>query len=336
MEGYDDPINSEQAPLLGGQDRRVRRKRAACAIWCIYITEVLERAAFYSLIGNLIFLLNRVELNWSSANAATLILLTNGVSYVSSFVAGIIATYCTGKFTTTAIAFVFYLVGYSVYPFLQQTADNDGPSFATHFSRQLSSLLCHNSSAATQLWRLFSAEAFANDSSSVHGSSDDPFVHQCKNSTDEVQPLSGEMCFGAVASTLTLIGLAVGGVKANLVPLGVDQCGGSAERTRRFVNNFYWSTNAGAAVAYLGIIYVQQAVSIFVGLFIPLCLLLVASFIFVLGRCCFAPDQPTDASPSHNLSIICYLFRRRACCDSRRRTLYPHDELTRQAAPSSK
>lgn len=76
----------------------------------------LERLAFYSLTGNLVLFLNSDPFEWRSYNALYCTFVFLGISYVLSFMGGIIADTLLGKFKTLLLAFVIYLVGYVFLP----------------------------------------------------------------------------------------------------------------------------------------------------------------------------------------------------------------------------
>lgn len=94
-----------------GNARKVKVAQGA-----ILLTVALERLAFYSLTGNLVLFLNRDPFIWKSYNALYCTFVFLGISYVLSFVGGIIADTLLGKFKTLLFAFVIYLVGYIFLP----------------------------------------------------------------------------------------------------------------------------------------------------------------------------------------------------------------------------
>jgi solute carrier family 15 (peptide/histidine transporter), member 3/4 len=84
---------------------------------------------------------------------------------------------------------------------------------------------------------------------------------------------------------LLLIAIGSGGIKANVSTFGaqqLDRMGANAVQT--FFNWFYWFINLGAAIAYSGVVYIQQEVSFFVGYLIPTFSILLAIVIFMLPR----------------------------------------------------
>jgi dipeptide/tripeptide permease len=82
----------------------------------ILLTVALERLAFYSLTGNLVLFLNSGPFSWRSYNALYCTFIFLGISYVLSFVGGIIADTWLGKFKALLLSFVIYIVGYVFLP----------------------------------------------------------------------------------------------------------------------------------------------------------------------------------------------------------------------------
>jgi hypothetical protein len=60
----------------------------------------LERLAFYSLAGNLVLFLNIVPYEWESVNSMYALLYFFGISYLMSFLGGLLADTLLGRFKT--------------------------------------------------------------------------------------------------------------------------------------------------------------------------------------------------------------------------------------------
>jgi len=98
------------------------------AFMLILGTETLERTAFYGLICNMLMFLNSNPLGWMSYNASIVILVLNGLSYVTAIGGGWLADSCLGKFRTIVIFFFIYVSGCVFWPLLYPypNPDTDG------------------------------------------------------------------------------------------------------------------------------------------------------------------------------------------------------------------
>ncbi len=86
-------------------------------MFCILLTVLLERVAYYSLLGNLVVYLNSV-LDWSPNNTVILTLIFTGITWLSCFIGGILGDAYFGRFGTIIIGLCCYLVGFICLPFI--------------------------------------------------------------------------------------------------------------------------------------------------------------------------------------------------------------------------
>lgn len=105
------PQRRSESESRPGNARKVKVAQGS-----ILLTVALERLAFYSLTGNLVLFLNSDPFGWRSYNALYCTFIFLGISYVLSFMGGIIADTLLGKFKTLLLAFLIYLVGYVFLP----------------------------------------------------------------------------------------------------------------------------------------------------------------------------------------------------------------------------
>lgn len=88
------------------------------SICILLLINCLERFAYYGIICNYILYLNRDPLDWMSYNATTMLLIFQGITFMSSLIGGWIADSLIGKYNTIAISYVIYIIGYSIYPII--------------------------------------------------------------------------------------------------------------------------------------------------------------------------------------------------------------------------
>ena len=197
-------MGDERSPLIVGEGQpqtihpspqgdvsrsRRRMKLACCAI---LLTEVLERIAFYGLVGNLVLFLNRNPLDWMSYNAANALFVFTGISYMTSIVGGWLADAKIGKFKTIIFSFVVYLGGYAFFPNLSYPHilnANDGTNVVP-------------------------AWCGTPPRNSTAGPTKAP---------KEGKMPGEEQCAWAVYLALCIIGIGNGFIKANIAPFGADQ-----------------------------------------------------------------------------------------------------------------
>lgn len=159
-------------------------KVAQCAI---LVTVTLEKVAFYSLAGNLVFFLNKYPYEWKSYNSMVALFFFFGISYLASFFGGLLADALVGRFKTLLLTFFVYLVGYIFLPLLR--GHNDG---SEHLSLPK---IC----------------GYGLNYTSNHPHSD----------RDE-SPFD-EYCSGLIFGVLTLIAVGSGPFRSNIAPFGADQ-----------------------------------------------------------------------------------------------------------------
>ena len=123
-------------PMLGGsgqplsQQAYIRgKKRGKFPGFCILVSVVLERLAYYSLLGNLVVYLTTV-LNWNSASTLATTLLFTGFTWISCFLGGMSGDAMYGRMNTICLGLILYFMGYLCLPFITFVVEpgNDGSS----------------------------------------------------------------------------------------------------------------------------------------------------------------------------------------------------------------
>ena len=134
----DSPVEALNEPLLScvNQDegtsatrRRIRcRSRSKFATFCIITPVVLERLAYYSLLGNLVVYTSTV-LHWSSEATLATSLTFTGCTWLSCLLGGYFGDVVFGRMNTIAMGLIIYFIGFLCLPFLSwvvQGDDQDG------------------------------------------------------------------------------------------------------------------------------------------------------------------------------------------------------------------
>ncbi|XP_042301763.1 solute carrier family 15 member 3 [Sceloporus undulatus] len=256
----------ERKPLLGQEETLDRPtvspfegRKAACA--AVLLVEILERAAFFGIVSNLVLYLNSSIFNWGGSQASRAALLFLGASYLLSPIGGWLADAYLGRYWTIALSFLLYLLTACLLP---AVASQDG-----------------------RLWLCGEMPAFPVQPSCQKGSK------ECK------QQLPSQYCAPIMYTGLLLLALGISSVKANLTPFGADQVTDRGrDATRRFFNWFYWSINIGAVISLLVVAFIQQNVDFLTGYAIPAICLALALLVFLIAAPIFVTKPAAGSQVS--------------------------------------
>ncbi|XP_062974796.1 solute carrier family 15 member 3 [Elgaria multicarinata webbii] len=270
----------EQKPLLGQEEALDRPaispfegRKAACA--AVLLVEILERAAFFGIVSNLVLYLNSSDFKWGGSQASRAALLFLGASYLLSPIGGWLADAYLGRYWTIAFSFLLYLLTACLLP---TVASQDG-----------------------RLWLCGEMPAYLVQPSCRKGSAES----HCN------QQLPSQYCAPIMYTGLLLLALAISSVKANLTPFGADQVTDRGrDATRRFFNWFYWSINIGAVISLLVIAFIQQNVGFVIGYAIPAVCLALALLVFLVA----APIFVTKPASGSQVSSMFQLALQGGCC----------------------
>nr|XP_060627098.1 solute carrier family 15 member 3 [Anolis sagrei ordinatus] len=268
----------ERKPLLASEEALDRPatspfegRKAACA--AVLVVEILERAAFFGIVSNLVLYLNSSIFNWGGSQASRASLLFLGASYLLSPIGGWLADAYLGRYWTIALSFLLYLLTACLLP---AVASQDG-----------------------RHWLCGEMPAY-------------PVQPSCpKGSKDCMEHLPSQYCAPVMYTGLLLLALGISSVKANLTPFGADQVTDRGrDATRRFFNWFYWSINIGAVISLLVVAFIQQNVDFLTGYAIPAVCLALALLIFLLAAPIFVTKP---AAGSQFSTMFQLAFQKSSC-----------------------
>ena len=104
--------------------RSKKRMHPKLVMFCFISAVVLERLAYYSLLGNLAIYVTTV-LRWNADATLALTLLFTGLTWISCFLGGFLGDATYGRMNTIVIGLLFYFVGYLCLPFLSWVVHYD-------------------------------------------------------------------------------------------------------------------------------------------------------------------------------------------------------------------
>ncbi|KAK9410228.1 solute carrier family 15 member 3 [Crotalus adamanteus] len=246
-------------------------RKAACL--AVLLVEVLERAAFFGIVSNLVLYLNSSTFNWGGSQASQAVLIFIGASYLLSPIGGWLADAYLGCYWTIVFSFLLYLVSACLLP---TVASQEG-----------------------RLWLCGEMPSY-------------PIQPSCQGDISECkQELPNPYCAPLLYTGLLILALGISSVKANLIPFGADQVTDRGqEATRRFFNWFYWSINIGAVLSLLVIAFIQQNVDFLIGYAIPAVCLALALVIFLLATPIFVTKP---AAGSQVLTMLHLALQNSCC-----------------------
>ncbi|XP_040111835.1 solute carrier family 15 member 3 [Oryx dammah] len=292
--------SQERQPLLARRPRGPRRWwRAAAA--AVLLVEMLERAAFFGVAGNLVLYLNSAELHWAGEQASRAALVFLGASYLLAPVGGWLADVYLGRYRAIVLSLLLYLAASGL---LASTAFPDGRSSfcgeipSTRLEPACPSSGCQYTSRATY-------------------------------------------CAPTLYAALLLLALAASSVRSNLTSFGADQVMDLGRHaSRRFFNWFYWSINVGAMLSLLVVAFIQQNINFLLGYSIVVGCVGLAFFIFLFATPSFIIKPPTGSQVSSMLKLALQnccpqLWHRHSARDPPSAQLLP-DQRFPQPGPSPK
>uniref|UniRef100_A0A9L0JVZ5 Solute carrier family 15 member 3 n=1 Tax=Equus asinus TaxID=9793 RepID=A0A9L0JVZ5_EQUAS len=288
----------ERRPLLARGPRGPRRWRRAAAA-AVLLVEMLERAAFFGVAGNLVLYLNSANFQWGDEQASRAALVFLGASYLLAPVGGWLADVYLGRRRTIVLSLLVYLVASSLLPI---TAFPDGRrSFCGEVPVSPLSPACPSPGCPPALPNLY--------------------------------------CAPTLYVGLLLLALAASSVRSNLTSFGADQVMDLGRHaSRRFFNWFYWSINVGAVLSLLVVAFIQQNISFLLGYSIPVGCVGLAFFIFLFATPIFISKPPTGSQVSSMLKLALQSCCPRLCCQPSARhsqgTQLLPDERSAQPGPS--
>ncbi|XP_041348632.1 solute carrier family 15 member 4-like [Gigantopelta aegis] len=250
------------------------------AAGAILLFVVLERIAFYGIVGNLVLFLNKEPFNWESFHAVTVTFFFFSVTYITSLFGGWLADSILGRFKTIVLSLTVYIIGYVMLPLLSLPQSD----------KKKIPAMCH-------------APGMMNTTSQ----NDTPISDPDRNPFDE-------NCAWLIFLVFLIIGIGTGSAKASMAPFGADQVAVEGHQaTLGFFNWYYWCINLGAFISLSAITWVQQQITFFDGYLAACACLAAGGCIFLFGAFVFIKKPPSG-------SVLTNIFRiiREACRNKRR------------------
>lgn len=183
-EGECNPLlEQKEAQLSGPIPSPFEGRKAACL--AVLLVEILERAAFFGIVSNLVLYLNSSTFNWGGSQASQAVLIFIGASYLLSPIGGWLADAYLGCYWTIVFSFLLYLVSACLLP---TVASQEG-----------------------RLWLCGEMPSY-------------PIQPSCQGDISECkQELPNPYCAPLLYTGLLILALGISSVKANLIPFGADQ-----------------------------------------------------------------------------------------------------------------
>ncbi|KAM8818910.1 solute carrier family 15 member 3 [Rhynchonycteris naso] len=283
----------ERQLLLARSPRGPRRWRLAAAA-AVLLVQMLERAAFFGVAGNLVLYLNGATFNWDGEQASRAALVFLGASYLLAPVGGWLADVYLGRFRAITLSLLLYVVTSSLLP---ATAFPDGRrSFCGELPESLLTTACP--------------------------------LPGCP------RPLASPYCAPTLYVGLLLLALAASSVRSNLTSFGADQVMELGRHAnRRFFNWFYWSINVGAVLSLLVVAFIQQNISFLMGYSIVVGCVGLAFFTFLFSTPVFITKPPTGSQVSSMLKLALQSCCPRLWCQQSARDPQGADLLPDQRSP---
>lgn len=161
------------------------------ALFTILMSVVLEKISFYGLTGNLVLFLNMTPFQWESYHAMNALLVFYGITYIVSLIGGWVADSCLGRYKAMLLAFLIYISGHILLPFVAETDD----------------ILFHNMTNATE-----------GESAALPK----VCINRIPRTGDVGNPFQ-ENCSWLIYVTLIIIGIGAGAMKSSICPFGSEQ-----------------------------------------------------------------------------------------------------------------
>ncbi|GFR76966.1 solute carrier family 15 member 4 [Elysia marginata] len=250
------------------------------ALLAILLAVTLERICFYALTGNLVLFLNKKPFLWESYHAMNALFLFYGVTYLMSIMGGWVADSFLGRFRTQVVCYLIYLSGYIVMPFLAEDSDID------------TSAVSFNKSTPLKMPSICGRDArYQKDSGG-----NNPFA---------------DPCAWLVYTSLVIIAMGSGALRANMCPFGSDQLPRASQNIQlSFFNWYYWCINIGSFVGLGLLSYVEQQFSFRLAFMASASMLFASGLVFCMGRVFYTSRAPDGSILSNVFKILREAFKR--------------------------
>ena len=120
------PMSGSLSSIGPSSSRRPGGDRPNFVMFCVLTSVVLERLAYYSLLGNLSIYLTTVLL-WSPSGTVATTLVFTGMTWISCFIGGMLGDAYFGRRNTILVGLIGYFFGFLCLPFISSIVKDHDP-----------------------------------------------------------------------------------------------------------------------------------------------------------------------------------------------------------------
>lgn len=126
VETLNEPLlrSPNEGQRFAASKRKVPARNQRFVMFCVILAVVLERLAYYSLLGNLAVYVTTV-LKWDPDKTLTLTLMFTGFTWISCFIGGYLGDATFGRMNTITIGLIVYFLGFLCLPFISWLVENN-------------------------------------------------------------------------------------------------------------------------------------------------------------------------------------------------------------------
>ncbi|KAF6022250.1 SLC15A4 [Bugula neritina] len=240
----------ERAPLLLKKTILQPSTQHTLACAAVIAANLLERLAYYSIAGNLVFFLYGEPLCWAISLATVTILVLTAITYYLGLLSGWLSDSYFGRYWIIVTGYIIYIFGYIVFIYVSFYFEK----FEIHDFQNVT----YEGTSCNSTWQKDTRPPVCADGNSPN-------------------------CLTALYVGVILVAIGAGTVRTNLASFGGDQArSGGIKSTHRFFTGYYWSLNLGAILALVAVAYIEDF-NFFYGFIVAGSSLLLSFLLFLLG-----------------------------------------------------
>lgn len=118
------PMSGSLSSIGPSPSRRPGGERPNFVMFCVLTSVVLERLAYYSLVGNLAIYLTTFLL-WSPPETVATTLVFTGMTWISCFIGGMLGDAYFGRRNTIVVGLIGYFFGFLCMPFISSVVNEN-------------------------------------------------------------------------------------------------------------------------------------------------------------------------------------------------------------------